>query len=199
MLGELTGSPAYYAPLDLSPAVDVAVAEYCLETDQLGTPRPQGGGCDIGAIESTTAQPAQIEAQPFCPPAPTRSSPPTPINPTGAAKPAMAPILSISLEISPISENLQPITSDITIEGNGYTISGDGRFRIFDVDGGMLTVKNLTMTEGRGGSGGGGAIRLQNGGRALVSNSRFVKNYAESGRRHQHPLENAQFLDDHRQ
>ena len=62
----------------------------------------------------------------------------------------MAPIPCISSGISSSSEKLQPITSHITIEGNGYTISGDNKFRIFDVDGGMLTVKNLTMTEGKG-------------------------------------------------
>ena len=40
------------------------------------------------------------------------------------------------------------ITSDITIEGNGYTISGDNRYRIFYNDGGALTIKDLTMTKG---------------------------------------------------
>ena len=44
--------------------------------------------------------------------------------------------------------SLPKITSDITIEGNGYTISGDNRYRIFYNDGGALTIKNLTMTKG---------------------------------------------------
>ena len=55
LLGELTGSPAWIPLLDGSPALDAADPEFCLETDQIGTARPQGGGCDIGAIESTTA------------------------------------------------------------------------------------------------------------------------------------------------
>jgi len=67
LIDDLEGSPAYYPLLDRSAAVDVAVAEYCLGSDQLGTKRPQGGGCDIGAIESTTAEPARIEARPFGP------------------------------------------------------------------------------------------------------------------------------------
>ena len=179
MLGELTGSPAYYAPLDLSPAVDLAAAEYCLETDQLGTPRPQGGGCDIGAIESTTARPAQIEAQPFCP-LPDQIIAANTDKPYRGCKAGNGADTIYLIRDITLSEKLQPITSDITIEGNGYTINGNRKFRIFDVDGGMLTVKNLTMTRGNS-SEGGGAIRLQNGGRALVSDSRFVKNYAEKG------------------
>ena len=71
---------------------------------------------------------------------------------------------------------LPAITSHIVIEGNGHSISGDRNFRIFDVDGGILTVKNLTMTEGRG-----SAIRLQNGGRATVRDSRFIDNSAGYG------------------
>ena len=38
LLGELTGSPAYYPLLDSSPALDAADPQYCLEADQSGTP-----------------------------------------------------------------------------------------------------------------------------------------------------------------
>ena len=179
LLDDLTGSPAYYLPLDLSPLVDVAVSEFCPGTDQLGTERPQGGGCDIGAIESTTAKPAPVEAPDFCP-LPDQiiaanSDRPYKACPAGNGVDTIYLIRDFVL-----TEKLQPITSHITIEGNGYTISGDRKFRIFDVDGGMLTVKNLTMTEGRGRDDGGGAIRLQNGGRAIVSDSRFVNNSTNS-------------------
>ncbi|MDE2749640.1 MAG: hypothetical protein OXI34_11800 [Chloroflexota bacterium] len=179
LLDGLTGSPAYYPLLDRSAAVDVAVAEYCLGSDQLGTARPQGGGCDIGAIESTTAQPAQIEAQPFCP-LPDQIIAANTDRPYKACPAGNGPDTIYLVRDFTLSETLQPITSHITIEGNGYTISGNNRFRIFDVDGGKLTVKNLTMTRGRG-SDGGGAIRLQNNGRVDVSDSRFVDNSANSG------------------
>ena len=55
MLGELVepedGSPAYYPLLAGSPAIDAADDEYCPDTDMLGTVRPQGAACDIGAYE----------------------------------------------------------------------------------------------------------------------------------------------------
>ena len=69
LLGKLTGSPAYLPLLDGSPLLDAADARFCTNTDQLGTPRTQGGGCDIGAIESTTAlpAPAPVVPPPPCP------------------------------------------------------------------------------------------------------------------------------------
>ena len=55
MLGELVmpedGSPAYFPLLEGSPAIDAADDEYCPDTDMLGTARPQGAACDIGAYE----------------------------------------------------------------------------------------------------------------------------------------------------
>ena len=55
MLGALVepedGSPAYFPLLVGSPAIDAAYDDLCPETDQIGTARPQGAGCDIGAIE----------------------------------------------------------------------------------------------------------------------------------------------------
>ena len=57
LLGDLTGSPAYYPLKTGSPAIDAADAAFCPDTDQIGAARPQGGSCDSGAIESTTARP----------------------------------------------------------------------------------------------------------------------------------------------
>ena len=54
-LGELVepqdGSPPYIPLMPGSPAIDAAVGEFCPDTDQIGTPRPQGEACDIGAVE----------------------------------------------------------------------------------------------------------------------------------------------------
>ena len=62
LLGELTGAPGYHPPQDGSPAIDAADPQQCLETDQFGTSRPQGGSCDIGAIEFPDGSPAQQES-----------------------------------------------------------------------------------------------------------------------------------------
>lgn len=55
MLGDLIepedGSPAYFPLLPGSPAIDAANSDFCPDSDQIGTARPQGDGCDIGAIE----------------------------------------------------------------------------------------------------------------------------------------------------
>ena len=182
LLGELTGSPAYYPLRDRSPAIGYADSAFCLETDQVGTPRPQGGGCDIGAIEARGAIAAE----------------PTPVPPLvcslayeivaanrdrpASGCPAGRGVDTIVLDKDIILyEPLPAITSHIIIEGNGHSISGDGNFRIFDVDGGILTVKNLTMRDGRSLSDNGGAIRLHNDGRAAVSDSRFINNRADTG------------------
>ena len=51
MLHALDGKLGHH-PLHVeSPAIDAADPEYCPPTDQLGTQRPQGAGCDIGAVE----------------------------------------------------------------------------------------------------------------------------------------------------
>lgn len=78
-------------------------------------------------------------------------------------------------------DRLPAITSTITIEGDGHTISGNNLFRIFDVNGGHLTINKLTMLEGHSASQPGGAIRLQNGGRAAVKDSSFIGNTADAG------------------
>ena len=152
--------------------------EYCPESDQVGTARPQGGGCDIGAIESRRAVAPE----------------PTPIPPLvcsladqivaanrdwpagGCPGGSGGDVISLDKDIT-LFAALPAITSNIVIEGNGHTISGSGRYRIFDVDGGILTIRNLTMTEGYAAQDG-GAIRLQNDGKVFVSDSRFYKNSA---------------------
>ena len=76
------------------------------------------------------------------------------------------------------------ITSDITIEGNGYTLSGDGRFRIFDVRAGKLTINNLTLADGDGGSSfneNGGAIRLRGSALVVINDSILRDNKSYNG------------------
>ena len=184
LLGELTGDPATIPLLDHSPAVDAADPAYCLETDQLGTARPQGGGCDIGAFESTTAEPAPV---PIVPP------PPCPLalqivaantdKPAGGCRAGSGhDIIKLDRDIT-LAEPLPHITSEITIEGNGHSISGDKKYRIFSVDSGTLTINNLTLSDGnaRGINERGGALRVSGRGAAIVNDSVFINNRAGSG------------------
>ena len=178
LLTDLTGSPAYYPLLDQSPAVDSADERFCPESDQIGTPRPQGGGCDIGAIESTTASAAPIKVPDVCP-LPDQiiaANTDTAVGNCPAGNGADTILLIRDITLSAV---LPPITSEITIHGNGHTISGGGKFRIFDVDGGALTIDKVTLTEGNATAG--GAMRLQNGARVNASNVTFSRNEAYEG------------------
>lgn len=181
LLDALTGSPAYRPLRDRSPAVDAGDPAFCLETDQIGTARPQGGGCDIGAIESSTARPPEA---PVIPP------PPCPLPDQIVAANTDAPsggcragsghdtiVLDADIELD---RPLPVITSEITIEGRGHKIDGKRAFRIFDIDRGKLTINDLTLTNGTG-SGFGGAIRLQNGGQLIVNDSSFIANFSSEG------------------
>ena len=49
------GSPGYYPLLPGSPVIDAVDCDRGIPTDQIGTPRPQGEACDIGAIEYVPA------------------------------------------------------------------------------------------------------------------------------------------------
>ncbi len=177
-LGVLTGSPAYYAPLDGSPALDAADPRFCPDFDQIGRPRPQGAGCDIGAIESTTASPAPPVIPAVCP-LPDQiiaanSDAPVGNCPAGNGADTIYLIRDITLDAA-----LPPITSEILIEGNGHAINGAERFRIFDVDGGKLRLRDLELREGSATQG--GALRLLNGARVHASTVAFVENSAISG------------------
>lgn len=91
-----------------------------------------------------------------------------------------ADIITLSQDIT-LRDELPAITSAITIEGNGYTISGNHRWRIFYNDGGALTIHDLTMTKGYvegDGSGFGGAIYNRDG-TLTIGGSNFSDNLAE--------------------
>ncbi len=177
-LGEATGSPAYFPLQDGSPALDAADPKYCLPTDQLGNQRPRGAGCDIGAIESTTAIPVPTPVPAVCPlddqiiAANTDRA----VGPCPAGN--SADVIHMVRDFT-LADRLPPITSEITILGNGYTISGDDRFGIFEVDGGRLTIKDVTLT--RGSTRAGGAINIKNGGAVTVENVTFIENVATDG------------------
>jgi len=47
-----------------SPLIDAGNNSFCTSTDQRGTPRPQGTGCDLGAVELDVSAPTLISSMP---------------------------------------------------------------------------------------------------------------------------------------
>lgn len=89
-----------------------------------------------------------------------------------------ADTITLSSDIT-LSAALPHITTEITIEGEGFTISGDDRFRIFVVNGGTLTVNDLTMTKGK--ADWGGAIVNVNDGTLTINDSTISHSQAPEG------------------
>jgi hypothetical protein len=74
-----------------SPAIDVAAAAGCPASDQRGTARPQGAGCDIGAYERVPPTPPPSPS-----PAPSPSPSPAPgATPTPSPAPTAAPVRTV--------------------------------------------------------------------------------------------------------
>lgn len=104
-----------------------------------------------------------------------------------------ADLITLSADIT-LEGELPRVLSAITIDGAGFSISGDEQFRIFYVDGGALTLQNIHLTAGlahnevsftfvdgeTGRSKSGGAIIANRGSRLELLNSRFTNNVAEA-------------------
>ena len=185
-LGNRSGTPAYYPLRANSPAIDAADPEYCLRPDQTqkGRPLPDGGECDIGAFEGVDDM-ATTEPLPppdSCPLADQVRSANTDASVGGCPAGQGADTITLTGDIL-LREALPKITSEITIEGGGHSISGGERFRIFEVSvGGKLTINHLTLINGdRTIEGPGGGIRVRKGGELRVNSSFFKTNRAIDG------------------
>ncbi|MCY4072103.1 MAG: right-handed parallel beta-helix repeat-containing protein [Chloroflexi bacterium] len=148
MLGTFTGRPGYFPPLDGSPVINAAADEHCTDSDQAGRRRPQGESCDVGAIESASAiAPAPTPAPESCTLADQIIAANTDA-PAGQCPAGDGPDTITLTEDLTLAAPLPPVTSEITIEGDGHSISGDKRFRIFMLDGGKLRLNRLSLVEG---------------------------------------------------
>ena len=181
LLGDLIGQPAYRLLQDGSPAINAAAPEFCSATDQVGTARPHGAGCDMGAIESTALE---EETGPQPPPACTLHDQILAANrdqPVGGCPAGRGHDTIIFTKDTTLETDLPPITSAITFEGAGFAISGDQKFRIFNIAGGDVIINNLTLMKGSSPHDRGGAIKLHQGGRLTVNNAEFKDNAAGWG------------------
>ena len=78
-----------------------------------------------------------------------------------------------------LSAPLPRISSAVFIEGNGHTIDGADRYRIFEVSGDWLHIKDLNLKRGRADTG--GAILASDGALLILVNSTISDSYADSG------------------
>jgi len=182
-----TGDPAFHPLADGSPAINSADPDHCPDKDQTGNERPDkaDGGCDIGAIESQTG----IAAEPTPPPAlctlagairAANTDQPVGACPAGDGHDTIMLSGFISPEdyrVLRLENELPAITSEITIEGTGNSISGQHKHRIFLVDGGELTINNLIL--GSGNAVNGGAIHVKGGGSLTINESSICRNIAD--------------------
>ena len=77
---------------------------------------------------------------------------------------------------------LPNITSSMTIDGAGYSISGAASYRIFNIRSGSVTLENVTLQDGvAGGSSSGGAIHMTSSGTLTITNSIIKDNTAFGG------------------
>ncbi|MDX1409564.1 MAG: hypothetical protein R3330_15560, partial [Saprospiraceae bacterium] len=140
-------------------------------TDQLGSNRPINGGdpCTSGAVE----------VPPLCPT-------PLAISDTDELANCIiwantnpdADTLGLDADIT-LSAVLPQITTEITLEGAGYTIDGANTYRVFEVTStGNLTVNQITVQNGRSLFSGGGI--LNDSGTLTVTNSTFSGNFASN-------------------
>ena len=87
--------PATFVPLADSPLIDAADPALCEGADLRGVARPQGGGCDIGALERPADPPASGDTPPPSAP-PSAPLPPTTPPAAGPHPPRPAPALRVS-------------------------------------------------------------------------------------------------------
>ena len=165
LLQPLSGAPTHHRLTSRSRANGNGAEEYCESKDQIGKSRWYRD-CDIGAVERKgepePAKTAPRSEKPTC----TLADQILAANRDEAvgACPAGAGVDTIRIDRDlALRERLPKITSEIVIHGNGHTISGNDRTRIFDIaESGQLTIRNLNMMRGRHAIQG-GAIRLLGG------------------------------------
>ncbi len=93
--GNLTGVMFVHRPMTGSPAIDAGASTGCPATDEVGTMRPQGAACDIGAVEylpGIHTPTATATSSPTLTSTPTNTPTNTPtFTPTDTATPSSTP------------------------------------------------------------------------------------------------------------
>ena len=205
MLGEWVEateeSTGYFPLLAGSPAIDAAADSACTDSDQLGNVRPQGDGCDIGAIEYAETPVAGSQPADQSSDTDIVGDVPGAVDFSVVSYSDLANAIRLASDGDTITlfgditmtDHPPHIDKRITVEGNGHTISGDDRYRMFVVlESGDLTINSLNLVNGIAEEGDpecidgvdwsdtvGGAICSS--GNLTISDSSFSGNSASSG------------------
>jgi len=179
MLGPLAGSGPAHTPLAGSPVIDSLAAgtASCTVsgtlTDQRGTVRPNGFGCEPGAIE--VARPVftvnhaadSVDAAPgngSCADSSGRCTMRAAVQEANARPGADAIVLG---DVDPLLSRAGAnedagatgdldVTDDLLLIGRGRTVAASGLDRVLDLHGDRVTIDGLVLTGGAGVTGGGG-------------------------------------------
>ena len=131
--------------------------------------------CTIAFLTAGRSYAASIAVSSTCSLANAITAANTDVETDGCSAGSGADTITLGLNIT-LTAELPQITTEITIEGANYDIDGNGEYRIFYVNGGDLTINNITLTGGSGGEFG-GAIKAD-GGSLTVTQSRLEDNEA---------------------
>lgn len=191
----LWGSPMVVVLANDSPAIDAGDLSHCIAIDQLRRHRVWGKSCDLGAFEVDPTQELSLESLEAVDSRVTTEPQQDPlagivVNDKCSLADAIASAnrgwavggcsagktgadtITLTADVT-LSERLPGISSAITIEGAGHTLSGANKFPLLQVYPGPLIVNDLTMTEGH--TVGGGAINA-NDGVITLNRSRIIGN-----------------------
>ena len=77
-----------------------------------------------------------------------------------------------------LEEGITIYKNDFTINGNGHTVDGDSKVRIFNIVGNNITISNLKIINGYTNESGGAIFSQSN---LILNNVTFANNYAKTG------------------
>lgn len=193
-LSPFAGSPLYFPLRRESLAINRAHPDYCLDTDQQGTPRPQGDNCDIGAYEAVDWVEGEYDFRMSAPVA----SPDIIVDEecsladaitsanrdeaTGGCIAGDGPdTIRLAAETN-LEEALPAINTTITIKGENHVLNAAGQ-RAFAVMYGDLVLNDLTVNNAAANylrDFDAGAIYVRYA-KLQISNSTFTNNWAMNG------------------
>ena len=124
-LADTGGSTLTHALASGSPAIDAAEQASCPAVDQRGVSRPQGQGCDIGAVEMEALGAAAVTASPV------RPTSTTSLAPTKTPTPSLTPHPPTD---TPTPEPNGTVSGILFRDENGDGIWQGGESRLEDVD-----------------------------------------------------------------